>query len=36
MDVALPMYQRMGFKWMSTAPTIHGVKYDVYAKEIDG
>lgn len=36
MDVALPMYQRMGFKWKSAAPMIHGVKYDVYAKEIDG
>lgn len=36
MHVALPMYQRMGFKWKSAAPMIHGVKYDVYAKEIDG
>lgn len=29
------MYQRMGFKWKSAAPMIHGVKYDVYTKEID-
>ena len=36
MHVALPMYQRMGFKWKSAAPMINGVKYDVYAKEIDG
>lgn len=36
MYVALPMYKRMGFKWKSAAPMIHGVKYDVYAKKIDG
>lgn len=36
MQVALPMYQRMGFQWAATAPTIHGVKYDVYVKELDG
>jgi len=36
MQVALPMYQRMGFKWWSTAPMIHGVKYDVYVKQLDG
>jgi ribosomal protein S18 acetylase RimI-like enzyme len=36
MHVALPMYQRMGFKWKSAAPMIHGVKYDVYVKELDG
>jgi GNAT superfamily N-acetyltransferase len=35
MHVALPMYQRMGFEWHSAAPMIHGVKYDVYVKEID-
>ncbi len=34
MQVALPMYQRMSLKWKSVAPMIHGVKYDVYAKEI--
>ena len=36
MQVALPMYQRMGFTWRSAAPVIHGVKYDVYVKELDG
>ena len=36
MQVALPMYKRMGFKWTSNAPKIHGVKYDVYVKELDG
>lgn len=36
MHVALPMYQRMGFKWKSAAPIIHGVKYDVYTKEFYG
>jgi GNAT superfamily N-acetyltransferase len=36
MQVALTMYQRMGFKWRSTASMIHGVKYDVYVKEFDG
>lgn len=36
MQVALPMYQRMGFKWVSDTPAIHGVEYGVYVKEIDG
>ncbi len=36
MQVALPMYLRIGFKWWSVAPAIHGVMYDVYVKEIDG
>lgn len=36
MQVALPMYQRMGFKWVSKTPKIHGVEYGVYAKELDG
>ncbi len=36
MQVALPMYQRMGFRWSSSAPMIHGIKYDVYIKELDG
>lgn len=36
MQVALPMYQRMGFKWASVAPAIHGVEYAVYLKELDG
>jgi ribosomal protein S18 acetylase RimI-like enzyme len=35
MQVALPMYQRMGFKRVSGAPEIHGVEYGVYVKEID-
>lgn len=26
MQVALPMYQRMGFKWASSAPAIHGIE----------
>ena len=36
MQVALPMYQRMGFKRVSGTPPIHGVEYGVYVKEIDG
>jgi ribosomal protein S18 acetylase RimI-like enzyme len=36
MRVALPMYQRMGFRWVSSAPAIHGVEYGVYLKELDG
>jgi GNAT superfamily N-acetyltransferase len=36
MQVALPMYQRMGFKWVSSAPAIHGVEYGVYVKKLDG
>lgn len=36
MQVALPMYQRMGFKRWSSAPTIYGVMYDVYIKELNG
>lgn len=35
MQVALPMYQRMGFKWVSSTPAIHGVEYGVYVKELD-
>lgn len=34
MHVALPMYQRMGFKWLAPAPDIHGVKYSIYLKEL--
>lgn len=34
MAVALPMYLRMGFKLVSNAPTIHGVEYGVYLKEL--
>jgi ribosomal protein S18 acetylase RimI-like enzyme len=36
MEVALPMYQRMGFKRASSAPAIHGVEYGIYVKELDG
>lgn len=36
MQVALPMYQRMGFKWAFSAPAIHEVEYGVYLKELDG
>lgn len=36
MQVALPMYQRMGFKWVSGTPSIHGVEYGVYVKELNG
>ncbi|WP_206198890.1 GNAT family N-acetyltransferase [Zoogloea dura] len=35
MQVALPMYLRMGFQIMSQAPSIHGVEYGVYLKKID-
>lgn len=35
MQVALPMYQRMGFQWAASVPDIHGVRYGVYLKEID-
>ncbi|HEU4851014.1 MAG TPA: GNAT family N-acetyltransferase [Telluria sp.] len=30
MEVALPMYLRMGFRRRRSAPLIHGVDYDVY------
>ncbi|WGS84036.1 GNAT family N-acetyltransferase [Methylomonas sp. UP202] len=36
MEVALPMYLRMGFVWVSDAPAIHGVDYGIYVKELDG
>lgn len=35
MHVALPMYQRMGFKWLAPAPDIHNVKYGVYLKDLN-
>lgn len=34
MSVALPMYQRMGFKWHAAAPPIHGVIYGIYLKQL--
>ncbi|UGQ48783.1 GNAT family N-acetyltransferase [Massilia endophytica] len=30
MNVALPMYLRMGFQWRSDVPDIHGVPYALY------
>ena len=36
MQVALPMYERMGFRRASSAPAIHGVEYGIYVKELDG
>jgi ribosomal protein S18 acetylase RimI-like enzyme len=35
MQIALPMYQRMGFTWAASVPDIHGVKYAVYLKKLD-
>lgn len=35
MQVALPMYQRMGFTWHAAAPDIHGVKYGIYLKQLN-
>lgn len=34
MRVALPMYQRMGFKRWSDAPASFGVEYGVYVKDL--
>lgn len=34
MEVALPMYLRMGFGLYSEAPDIHGVKYGIYTKRV--
>jgi GNAT superfamily N-acetyltransferase len=34
MQVALPMYLRMGFTHWSDAPAIHGVKYAIYVKDL--
>lgn len=34
MNVALPMYLRMGFLFERVAPPIHGVAYDVYLKRL--
>ena len=35
MDVALAMYQRMGFAFVREAPAISGVPYGVYLKTLD-
>jgi GNAT superfamily N-acetyltransferase len=34
MKVALPMYERMGFKYWREAPPIFGVPYGIYVKEL--
>lgn len=34
MAVALPMYERLGFKRQHQAPTIFGVSYSIYVKEL--
>jgi ribosomal protein S18 acetylase RimI-like enzyme len=34
MRVALPMYERMGFELQSDAPSIFGVPYAVYLKQL--
>ncbi len=34
MEVALPMYGRMGFAWHAAAPAIHGVAYGIYLKQL--
>lgn len=35
MKVALPMYERMGFKYQSETPLIFGVPYGIYVKTFD-
>jgi ribosomal protein S18 acetylase RimI-like enzyme len=35
MQVALPMYERMGFRFHGEAPTIFGVPYGIYIKHLD-
>ncbi len=35
MQVALPMYERMGFRRWSDAPSTFGVKYGIYVKQLD-
>ena len=35
MQVALPMYERMGFTYLRSAPPIHGVAYGVYVKPLN-
>ncbi len=36
MSVALPLYQRMGFRFEREAPSIHGVPYGIYKLQISG
>jgi GNAT superfamily N-acetyltransferase len=35
MQVALPMYERMGFRRWSDAPTTYGVPYAIYVKDLE-
>jgi len=35
MKIALPMYERMGFKFHSEASAIFGVPYGIYIKRLD-
>jgi hypothetical protein len=35
MTVALPMYERMGFRFKRDVPPVFGVPYAVYVKELD-
>jgi len=35
MLVALPMYERMGFRFLRDAPAIHGVPYGIYVKSLN-
>ncbi len=35
MNIALPMYERMGFKLYREAPEIHGVPYGIYIKQLE-
>ena len=35
MEIALPMYQRLGFAWHAAAPDIHGVKYGLYLNDLN-
>ncbi|EPJ53967.1 MAG: hypothetical protein OFPI_08350 [Osedax symbiont Rs2] len=34
MEVALPMYQGMGFEYYAQAPDIHGVRYAIYTHRL--
>ena len=36
MSVALPTYQSMGFEFVREAPSIHGVPYGIYTKQLGG
>lgn len=34
MNIALPIYQRMGFNFLQEAPPIHSVPYGIYIKQL--